>query len=239
MTTDATGEVVFDPLTENLAGTYALVATASGLGSLRSRSFTVAAGTPATLSFLTQPQTAHAGSSLGSVTAEFLDQYGNVVTTAGTQVTMGISSGTLKGTATAATNTLGRAVFNTLTETTAGTYTLQATGAGLSATSNTFVVSANTASRLTFLVQPAAATVGGNLGLVTVQVDDSFGNPLVGQTVTITGSTTLIGVKSAVTDASGDAIFSSLSGSKSGTFTLTAYDGGKMATSSPFTITAG
>ena len=167
------------------------MATAAGLGSLRSRSFTVAAGTPATLTFLTQPQNAHAGSSLGSVTAQFYDQYGNVVTTAGTQVTMGISSGTLKGTTTAATNALGRAIFNTLTETMAGTYTLQATGAGLSATSHTFVVSANTASRLTFLVQPAAATVGGNLGLVTVQVDDAFGNPIAGQTVTITGSTDL------------------------------------------------
>ena len=59
--------------------------------------------------------------------------------------------------------------------------------------------------------------------MVTVQVDDAFGNPIAGQTVTITGSaSTLTGSRSVVTDTSGDAIFSSLSVSRSGTFTLTA-----------------
>ena len=119
-----------------------------------------------------------------------------MVTTAGTSVTMSVSSGTLKGTTTTATNALGRAIFNALSETMAGTYTLLATGAGLNATSRTFVVSANLASRLTFVVQPAGTTVGGNLGVVTVQVDDAFGNPIAGQTVTHHRlAATLTGVK--------------------------------------------
>ena len=71
---------------------------------------------------------------------------------------------------------------------------------GRDGTSRSFVVPATAASHLTFMVQPAGATVGGNLGMVTVQVDDAFGNPIPGQTVTITGSaTTLTGAKSAVT----------------------------------------
>ncbi len=237
LTTDTTGQAVFDPLTENLAGTYSLVATAPEAASLRSRTFTVSAAAPATLTFTTPPQNITAGGNLGTVTAQFCDPYGNVVTTPGTIVTMSVSSGTLKGATTMATNAQGRAIFNSLSETTAGMYTLLAAGAGLTATSRTFVVSANVASRLTFMVQPASTTAAGNLGVVTVQVDDAFGNPIAGQTVTITGSTTLTGVKSALTDASGDAIFSNLSPSRTGTFTLTAYDGSKTATSSSFTIT--
>ncbi len=239
LTTGSTGEVVFDPLTENLVGTYALLATATGVGSLRSKTFTITAAAPATLTFTTQPFNATAGGKLGAVTAQFLDPYGNAVTTAGTQVTMTVSAGTLNGTLTAGTNALGRAIFNSLSETMAGTYSLLAAGAGLDATSQSFVVSAGAASRLTFLVQPAGTTVGGNLGTVTVQADDSFGNPVMGQTLTITGSmSTLTGVKSAVTDATGDVIFSDLSVTKSGTFTLSAFDGCKTAKSNPFTITA-
>ncbi len=238
LTTDATGQAVFDPLTETRAGTYALVATASGIGSLKSRTFTVTAAAASTLTFVTQPQNVSAGGSLGAVTTQLLDPYGNVVTTAGTPVTMTISSGTLKGNTTAVTSSLGRATFNTLSATTVGTYTLIASGAGLNGTSRSFVVLAGAPSALTFLVRPAGATVGGNLGTVTVQVNDAFGNPIAGQIVTITVSkNVLTGTKTAATNSSGDAIFSSLSLSASGTFTLTALDGTKSATSSPFTIT--
>ena len=67
---------------------------------------------------------------------------------------------------------------------------------------------------MTFVAQPVGTSVGGNLGTVTVEVEDTYGNVLVGQVVTIAlaGSRAVLnGVKSAMTDAAGDATFSSLS----------------------------
>ncbi len=242
LTTDATGQAVFSSLTETLAGPYSLLATATGIGSLKSKSFTVAAAPAVMLSFTAQPQNISAGSNLGTVTAELCDPFGNVVTTAGTPVTVAVSSGVLKGTTTASTVSSGRAIFNTLSETTAGTYSFLATSGSLTATSRSFVVTPGSSRRLTFLVQPAAAQVAGNLGAVTVQVDDAYGNPITGQTVSVyltTSTAALNGPKSAVTNAQGDAIFSALAISGAGTFTLTASDLGMLATSSPFTISAG
>ncbi len=240
LTTDDTGEVIFDPLNETRVGTYTLVATAAGGGSVKSGRFVVTAGAAFTLTFTTQPRNINAGNELGPLTAQLYDEYGNVVTTAGTRVTLSISSGTLRGATTAVTNGLGRATFNALFETVAGTYTLQASSGYVSATSQTFVVMPNLASHVTFVAQPAGASVGGNLGMVTVEVDDAYGNAIANQLVIVSlnSRTVLNGVKAALTDAWGDATFNSLSVNGIGRFTLTASVDGRGAASSPFTITA-
>ncbi len=240
LTTDSTGTVVFDPLAENVAGTYALAATAPGIGTLKSKTFTISAGAAATLAFLTQPLRTVAGNKMSAVTVQYYDAFGNAVTTAGTSVTVSTSSGAvLGGTTTATTTAQGRASFSGLSETLAGTYTLQATDGTLTGQSNAFVISAGPVSALTFVFEPNDSSVGGNLGTVMVQVNDANSNPLTGQTVSIslTGATTsLSGTTTAVTDASGDASFDNLSVTKAGTFTLTVFSGGKVATSSSFTI---
>ena len=236
LTTDATGDAVFSPVTEDRAGNYVLQATATGLAGIRSASFTISAASAATLSFLTQPKNAAAGNNLGTVTAQLYDQYGNAITTAGVSVTMSVSSGTLNGTTTATTNAQGKAIFTTLSATVAGTLSLQGSSGTLTATSQNFAVSPGAVRQLAFIVQPNGTTPGSNLGMVTVQVLDAFGNPIIGQAVSITAAPAILsGTTSTATDDSGDAIFDNLSTNQTGTFTLSAYTAGKIATSSPFT----
>ena len=53
--TNAAGLATFSDLVENIAGTYNLMATAAGLGSVSSAAFTISAGAAAKLSYLSQP----------------------------------------------------------------------------------------------------------------------------------------------------------------------------------------
>jgi hypothetical protein len=95
------------------------------------------------------------------------DAQGNTVTSASSNVTLAITSGTgvagavLGGTLTQAAVS-GVATFSNLTIDKAGTgYTLTGTASGLtSATSGAFAVAAGTAAKLAFTVQPSAANSG-------------------------------------------------------------------------------
>ncbi|MDP9225907.1 MAG: hypothetical protein M3P18_19125, partial [Actinomycetota bacterium] len=103
------------------------------------------------------------------------------------------SSGTLSGTTTvAASATTGIATFSNLSINKAGNgYTLTASapndGTLTPATSGTFTISAGTASRVAFSVQPSNTTAGATITpAVKVEVRDANGNLVTGSSASVT-----------------------------------------------------
>jgi hypothetical protein len=141
------GVAAFSNLTVGMAGSgYTLVATSPGLGSATSSSFAVTpiAPVPAKLAFSHQPSNALTGAPISpAITVSIQDANGNAVTGATNPVTLALVSGTGLGGTLTATPSNGIATFSNVTETTAGTYMLSATSAGLaSATSAGFSITA-------------------------------------------------------------------------------------------------
>jgi hypothetical protein len=129
-----------------LAGGYTLVASASGVGSTASNSFTVNPAPPVALAFLAQPTTTLAGAIITpSVSVTIRDSVGNIVTSATNVVTMGFAAnpgqGPLGGTLTR-TASSGIATFTDLSVGVAASgYKLAASATGLAtATSAAFDV---------------------------------------------------------------------------------------------------
>src|SRR4029077_7257993 len=178
------GVATFSTLSINKAGTgYTLGASASGLTPFTSSAFNVTAGTATKLAFTVQPSNVTAGISIApAVQVSIEDALGNLATTATNQITIAIgtnpSAGTLSGTA-QVNAVAGVATFSTLSINNAGTgYTLGASAGGLtSATSSGFNVTAGTASKLAFTVQPSNVVTGSSITpAVTVSIEDAQGN---------------------------------------------------------------
>src|SRR6185503_2130167 len=114
-----------------------------------------------------------------SLAVAVLDQDGNTMSVvAGIQVGIlgGLASGgTLTGTTTKSTVD-GVATFTDLMLDKAGAYTLFATGAGFSVTTNEFSVVPGAPAKLVYLSQPANVASLATLPLVQVAVQDAFGN---------------------------------------------------------------
>jgi len=248
------GVATFSTLTLNMAGTgYTLIASATGLTGATTNAFniSVSVGPAAKLAFTVQPSNAAAGAmNTPAVQVTVHDAQGNTVTSATTSITVAIgtnpASGSLSGTKTvAAVN--GVATFSTLTLNMAGTgYTLRASATGLTgATSSAFNISAGTAAKLVFTVQPSNAAAGVAITpAVQVTVQDAQGNTVTTATTSITvaigtnpASGTLAGTTTVVA-VNGLGNFSNLSLDKaSAGYTLTASGGGLSgATSGLFNI---
>ncbi len=141
------GIATFGNLSLSAAGSYTLSAASSGLTSAVSASFTISSsggGTPvpAKLAFSQQPSDAFMGAAISpAVRVVVEDSNGNVVTSASNPVTLALQGGSgLAGTLTA-TPQNGIAIFNNLTVSAAGSYTLLATSPSLtSATSTSFTI---------------------------------------------------------------------------------------------------
>jgi hypothetical protein len=256
------GMATFADLSIDKAGIgYTLTAIAQGLTAAGSNFFTVI-GPPAQLAFTRQPSSEMAGVAITpSVQVTVRDAAGSTVPDATTSVTVAIGTnpvgGTLSGTKTVgAVN--GVATFADLwidkADTTGTGYTLTASAAQLvGATSASFTITPNVATKLIFKVQPSDAEA---MAVITpaVQVtgQDAFGNtapipafPNNALTVAITigtgtsgatlsGTTTLFAVN-------GVATFADLRIDKAGTgYTLTVSRFGSTgATSAPFNIVTG
>jgi len=240
LTTDAAGQVVFSDLLENKVGTYSLKASATGLVSIISNAFTVSAAATATLTFLSQPSNATAGTVLDSITVAAMDQYGNP--TSGTAVSIAPAAGTLStGTTPLTTGASGQVVFSDLSEDIVGTYMLVASSAGVTGVpSNAFVITPLLSSAaLTYLSQPSSTTAGSTLSAVTVQAADKFGNALAGLVIgiAISPGSLSAGTTPLTSNATGQVVFGDLVEDKTGNYTLTASASGLAnASSNSFTI---
>lgn len=226
------------------AGSYSVSAASSGLTGANSNTITVDPAAPFQLA-ITQPTgSATAGQTLPTLQATVEDQFGNVITSDASNVSVAVASGsgTLLGTATASAVN-GVATFSNLSIDTADTYTLQVSDTGLQpATTASFTISPASASRLVITTQPTNTVAGQIISNVVVTVEDAFGNVITGdasnvQVAIASGTGTLLGTAT-VNASSGVATFSTLKIDQTGTFTLSAADGGLSgATSSSFSIT--
>lgn len=212
----AGGTATFTDLHLNVAGTYTLVASAASLQGATTQSFQVIAGDAHRLSFGAYPTGgARAGASLAAVTVLVRDDGGNVVTSYTGPVTIaangpsaivaaaiGPEAAARADSVAAAANVLGGtttvnaaagvATFTGLTLTTAGSYTLTATAAGMGATTGTaFTIRPGPAATLALLLGGGQS---GPAGVpfptpVLVRVSDAFGNPIAGAALSFTPDT--------------------------------------------------
>src|SRR6266853_323886 len=252
--TAVAGVATFADLTIDKAGAgYTLVASGTGITNGTSAAFTITAATAGKLGITTQPPTAaQSGVPLSQAPVlQIRDANGNPVSQAGVAVTASAtpSAGSLAS-ATATSDANGRATFTGLALSgPVGSYTLSFAASGLApVTSNAITLSAGPASGVAIVTQPSPAAQSGVAFAQqpVVQLRDGAGNPVsqVGVTVTATratGTGTLGGTVTAVTNASGVASFADLSISgTAGNYTLSfSATGLTAAVSGPITLSAG
>jgi autotransporter-associated beta strand protein len=228
------------------AGDYTLTASDGGLTSATSNSFTVSPAAAAKVVYGGQPSGVTAGvANSPSITVEVEDQFGNIVTSDSSDVTLSVASGpgSLTGTVTVAASS-GVATFSNVILDTAGSYTLTASDGGLaSATSNSFTVSPAAATKVVYGVQPSNVIAGvANSPSITVEVEDQFGNIVTSDASNVTlavasGPGSLTGTVT-VAASGGVAMLSNVVLDTAGSYTLTASDGSlTSATSNSFTVT--
>lgn len=216
------------------AGTYTYAVTAVYRSwtatSAISSSVTVAtpAPTPNKLGFTSTPATTAAGSAI-SVAVSVQSSTGVTVRTANIQVTVALGAnpvgGALSGTKTAITDATGVAVFPGLTLDKVGTgYTIVASSTGLGAqTSAAFAITAGAATAFAFTTPAVSgsASDAANLGPITVQTRDAFGNlataPAGGIPLTVVSTSTGTVVLSAIAQGAATPV-SIAAGASSATF---------------------
>ncbi|PYO45106.1 MAG: hemagglutinin, partial [Gemmatimonadetes bacterium] len=249
------GVASFGSLTlDKTSSGYGLTATAAGLSSTTSSSFTITAGTATQLVFGTPPSTTIAGHQISpAVKVRALDALGNLVPgfTGSVSVALGANpgGGTLSGTTPVAA-VGGVATFFDLSINKTGTgYTLTASASGFApVTSTAFDITPGTATQLTFTQQPTNTVAGAPITpAVQVTALDAAGNPVPSFTGTVTaalgnnpGGSTLGGT-TAVAAVGGVATFSTLTLDKTapGYWLTVTATGLSTATSSSFNVTAG
>jgi uncharacterized membrane protein len=187
------GIATFNNLSLTRAGSgYSLAASGAGLTGATSTTFSVSPAAISALAFGQQPADTPTGQDINPpVTVLIEDAYGNLVNTATNAVTIALGAnpggGTLSGTLTVNANN-GVASFDDLTLTRPGAgYTLTASSGSLTgATSNPFTVEA-VAAALQFVQQPTNVAAGVAINpAITVQVVDSFGNPVTDSSAPVT-----------------------------------------------------
>jgi hypothetical protein len=172
------GVASYASLSVDKAGTYTLTATASGLTSAISNSFTITPGAAAKIAFTTQPPGSVVSSASFGVAVSVRDAAGNTVTSNTSSVHVALTSAngaTLTGTTTR-NAVAGVATFSGLALAKAGSYTLTATDGVLPATlSSAFTVTPGVAAQLVFSVQPSSIVMG-TATAAAVSIEDAAGN---------------------------------------------------------------
>ena len=181
------GLASFTGCTIDKAGTYTVTASDGSLTSATSSSVTITAGAPAKVTVVSGAiQSAPIGHELtGALVALVTDANANPVSGATLTFTAPNAgpSGTFANTTTTTsglTDANGRATSSVLTaNTTAGTYSLIATAGSVSATF-TLTNSPGAATRFVIASAPVSgpASATAMLGPITVQLQDSYGNPV-------------------------------------------------------------
>jgi polygalacturonase len=242
------GVATFSNLAIDTAGAYTLEATDGSLTAATSASFNVTPAAASKLAYSQQPSNAIINTvDTPAITVHVEDQFGNVVTTDTSNVTLATATGpgALSGTTTVAAVS-GVATFSDITAGAVGTYTAQATDGSLtSATSSSFNIAYAVATKLVMNQQPTDITAGNTISpAITVNAEDNNANLAIADTSSVTlsiatGTGTLIGTTTAPVE-NGVATFSDLSLDKAGTYTLAATDGSLVPTAtSSFTVAPG
>ncbi len=248
----SSGVASFASCKVNLANTYTLTATATGLTAASSSSFVVAVGAAAKLAFGQQPSGSTGGVELATQPKVAIqDLGGNTVTTDASSVTLALTT-PAGATLSCATNpliaTAGVATFAGCKVNLARAYTLTATATGLTtATSSSFTITVGVPAKLGFTQQPGAAT--GGVAAATqpkVAIQDLGGNTVTTGTNAVTlGLTTPAGAifsctTNPVAATAGIATFTGCKVDLAGAYTLTATAAGlTSATSNSFTVSVG
>jgi len=157
-----------------------------------------------TFNFTVQPTASVvAGSPLQSVTVELRTAFGIKLLTSGVPVTIGIGNnpggGTLSGTLTAVTDIWGEATFTGLSMNKAGSgYSLIVSSPGYAGGVSTgFAVTPAAASKLA-ITNPASiggvASASANVGPITVERQDAYGNPVTTGSATVTLASNSTGI---------------------------------------------
>jgi adhesin/invasin len=228
----------------NIAGSYRVTASVVGAPLPAPFDLTNVAASATQIVFQTQPTNTAAGSIINAVTVKVTDGSGNP--SAGVTVNMTVQggTGTLQGTTSATTDPNGLATFSDLKINTTGTYQLKATAGSVSQLSNTFNITAAASRTITVLSgNGQTATVGAAYASpLKATVQDSFGNPVPGASVTFTapssGPTVTFGGSATVTtDSNGVATSPGLTAStQSGSFQVMAATS-VVASSAAFNLT--
>ncbi|MBZ5629159.1 MAG: hypothetical protein LAO06_09880 [Acidobacteriia bacterium] len=202
----------------------------------------ILAGTPAQMTFTTQPAGAVAGQFF-PVQLAIEDAQGNLVVNAVYNVTLTVSGGGASLGSKSVNTTNGVATFSIAIQQ-AGTYTISASAGNLPPiASDSFTITPAAAAKLSFATQPANVTAGQPLPTIQVAWLDQYGNPTPSTLpITLALSTngygaTLSGTTTAVA-ANGVASFTGLTVDRDGTFTLTASGNAAQATSGQFQVTS-
>jgi hypothetical protein len=253
-TTNANGLAVFSNLSiTGLVGTYRITFSATGFASTESNDIVLGPGLASRLVFLTQPAgAANAQPLTQQPSLQLTDVSGNVVASAGVNVTAALASGpgTLGGTLVANTDASGIATFANLSISgAAGAYTIGFTAPGVAqVVSDPIGLGAGIPTQLGVTTQPSATAASGAVFAQqpVIQLRDASNNPVAQAGVTITaaiasGGGTLLGIVIANTNASGVATFGTLAisgivGNRTLQFTAT---GLATATSNTIAITPG
>jgi hypothetical protein len=258
------GVATFSTLALNVPGTYTLVASNASLTAATSTSITLTAGAANRLVFQNYPTAGvGAGTTLDPITVAVRDALNNTVTTFTGPVTLSpvgpgaiVDGSNAVAASVAAGDSLanvlfsgpvtvnaaaGIATFSNLQLTKAGTYTLAASGTGLTGTSGpSFPVIAGAASSVS-LVSGGGQSAPGAAALaapIVVKVSDNFGNGIAGVTVSFTPASNngTANPTSAVTAAGGTAQTTWTLGNPGGSQTLNVSSAGLVP--NPLAVTA-
>ena len=172
------GVATFNVSVDLLGTAYTLHATDGALTPADSSAFNIVTSGPANITFSQGPSNAVAGvANSPAIVVTVTDGIGNPIV--GDTVNLAVASGpgTLTVTNGQTTDASGNATFGDAVITVAGSYTLSATesGASLSTTSGTFVISP-AAARLAFTTPPTDVVQGSTLNAIVVTKQDTFGN---------------------------------------------------------------
>ena len=246
------GVAGFSDLRIEQAGTYRLLASASGLTSDTSVAFTISPAAADHLVFAVQPTNTDPGVVISpSIEVQVFDAFNNLLTNSSDTVRMSINndpgSGTLSGDAALAL-TAGSAIFSNLSINNAGDgYTLLAEFMGIQEESDPFNIAVGSPVKLSYSIQPSNTVAGVAIDTIEVQILDNSDNLVASANNTVTiamdnnaGGGTLSGSLS-VNAVAGIARFTDVSIDRIGVgYTLRVSATGLSDTvSSAFDITAG
>ena len=243
------GVATFNNLIINTTGTVTLSASGGSATGSTSAPISITAAAASKLVITQQaPGTATAGAALSpAVKVSVEDQFGNVVTSDSSTVTMAPNTGGFaSGSTTSVQAQNGVATFSNLILNTVGNFTLTATDGSLtSATSTGVSVVPAAASKLVFTAVPTTGTIGHALSPpVLVSEEDQFNNVITSDSSSQIGMAPSTGSfdpasTTIATLSNGVVTFSNLIFNASGTFKLTASTAalpGGSATSNNITI---